>query len=237
MQIKDRVNPDNSFLEGVKGSIPIAVGYFPIAVAFGVMAANAGISSAESFSMSVFVFAGASQFMAAEMISSGITAMEIAIAVFILNFRHFIMSLSVFHRLKEKNRALRALLAFGVTDETFAVISFKEGINSKYVLGLMLFSYISWVAGTLSGGLFFNLIPPGISSSMAIGLYAMFIGLLVPQVVRNPKILMVCSAGMVFNFVLVNFFNKGIAIIIATLAAAISGSLLIESPEAERGDD
>ena len=49
MQIKDRVNPDNSFLEGVKGSIPIAVGYFPIAVAFGVMAANAGISSAESF--------------------------------------------------------------------------------------------------------------------------------------------------------------------------------------------
>lgn len=237
MQTNYPVKTNIGFLDGIKSSIPIAVGYFPIAIAFGVMAANSGIDIGGSISMSVFVFAGAAQFMAAEMIHSGISAVEIILAVFILNFRHFIMSLSVFHRLKEKSRAKRSIIAFGVTDETFAVVSFREDINSRFVIGLMLFSYISWVFGTLAGGLFFNLIPSSISNSMAIGLYAMFIGLLVPNVVKNLKLLIVCLSGMLFNTILAAFLNKGMAIIAATLGAAFIGSFFVHLKPEEREDN
>lgn len=233
MQSKIILKNRNDFIGGIKAAIPIAVGYLPIAVAFGVIAANGGINPVQSFSMSVFVFAGASQFMAAEMINSGVSAIEITLVVFMLNLRHFIMGLSVFHRLKVKSKALRALMSFGITDETFAVISFKEDISPVFTLGLMFFSYISWVLGTLGGGLFYNFIPPSISNSMAIGLYAMFVGLLVPQAAKNFKLMGVWGLGMAINGLLINFFSKGMSIILATLAAASLGSLFVEIPREE----
>jgi len=51
---------------------------------------------------SAFVCAGASQFMGVNMIIAGATAIEIIFATFVLNFRHFVMSLSFMNELKEK---------------------------------------------------------------------------------------------------------------------------------------
>lgn len=221
----------NNFARGAWTAVPIAVGYFPIAIAFGVISIQAGIPLAQTVSMSLIVYAGASQFMAAGMVAAGAGFAEIVLATFVLNLRHFIMSMSLMDRLKMIPKEWKPLLSFGITDETFAVLSLKEDGNGReqgqlYVLGLMAAAYGSWVVGTMVGAVFANVIPPSVSASMSIGLYAMFIGLLVPAVRSAWKFGIIVAFSMVLSTVFGLFLNRGWAIVLATVLAAASGIFL-----------
>src|SRR5690625_3741876 len=88
------------FRRGMTVGFPIMIGYLPIAITYGVLAKQSGMSLFELTLMSVMVFAGASQFMGANMIAVGAGTVEIIIATFVLNFRHFVMSLSFMNRLR-----------------------------------------------------------------------------------------------------------------------------------------
>lgn len=54
---------------GLTVGFPIMLGYIPIAITYGVLAKQAGLTLTELTLMSVLVFAGASQFMGANMIA------------------------------------------------------------------------------------------------------------------------------------------------------------------------
>src|SRR5690625_5976591 len=104
--------------QGIVDSIPIALGYIPVALTFGILAKQAGMSILELTMMSAFVYAGASQFLGAYMIISSASAVEIIVATFVLNFRHFIMSLSFMNNIQANiNGKGRISLAFDIGRE------------------------------------------------------------------------------------------------------------------------
>lgn len=227
------ITKQDELLKGIKKALPIVIGYFPIAVSFGVIAAQTGIPLFHTVLMSFIVYAGASQFMAANMLGMRILGFEIIFATFILNFRHFIMSMSLINRLQHLPTMQKIPLSFGITDETFALISIEEGSDSEkmsfyFIAGTMLSAYLSWGFGTLVGGLLSMVIPPSIGASMSIGLYAMFIGLLIPSVRENFKIGIIASisGGLCYLFGL--FLNSGWAIVMATLVGGLIGSFFIQ---------
>lgn len=104
--------------QGIKAGFPIVIGYLPVAITFGVLAKQTGLSLFELTSMSIFVYAGASQFMAVNMIGLGVSATEIILATFILNFRHFVMSFSFMNQLRMIPLRVKVPLTLGLTDET-----------------------------------------------------------------------------------------------------------------------
>src|SRR5690625_7908413 len=106
--------------KGLMTGFPIILGYLPVAITFGVLAKQSGLSMTELTLMSVFVFAGASQFMGANMIAVGAGASEIIIATFVLNFRLFVMSLSFMNRLRVVESKWSDYLSLALTDETVA---------------------------------------------------------------------------------------------------------------------
>ena len=61
----------NEFWAGVKNTIPLVVGAIPFGIIFGAVAVNSGLSPAGTQAMSLFVFAGSAQFIAAGLIGSG----------------------------------------------------------------------------------------------------------------------------------------------------------------------
>ena len=75
---------NHQFKEGAKAALPIVLGYLPVGMAFGVLARKAGLTTFEVGLMSLFVYAGASQFIAIEMISKGILWFPIVMATFLL---------------------------------------------------------------------------------------------------------------------------------------------------------
>lgn len=70
------------------------------------------------------------------------------------------------------------------------------------------------------------MIPASISSSMSISLYAMFIGLLVPNIRNNRRVLFTVLISMCFNWFASQFFEKSWSIIIAILFGGFIGMIL-----------
>lgn len=222
------ISARSEFTAGVLSAIPIVVGYLPIAVAFGMIAQQAGIPPLLSVCMSGLVYAGASQFMAVNMLSTGAGSLEIVLATFVLNFRHFVMGLSLMNKLKKMPAAWKMAVSSGITDETFAVASLqKETIGKWFLAGLILTSYTTWVIGTLIGGLLSQVIPPSISESMSIALYAMFIGLLIPAVRDNGKWGLIALVSMGLNTVLGLFLSSGWSIVLSTVLGGLAGVWLM----------
>ncbi|MHA6251614.1 AzlC family ABC transporter permease [Oceanobacillus sp. CAU 1775] len=226
------------FQKGLTTGFPIMLGYLPIAITYGVLAKQTGMSLFELTAMSAFVFAGASQFMAVNMIAVSATMIEIIIATFVLNFRHFVMSLSFMNRLRSLDRKWKAPLSLGLTDETFAVSSFhpkeaEEKNGAYFYFGIILIAYISWVLGSLLGGILGDVIPSNLSQSMGIALYAMFIGLLIPSVKKNMKYGLIAVLAMLINFICVELgLSSGWAIVIGTVLGGFSGVFLLREEEA-----
>ncbi len=219
------------FLSGVRAGLPVAVGYVPIAIAFGALATKANLSPQEAVLMSALVFAGASQFMAVGMMLSGAGGVQIVIATLFINLRHLIMSMAVHHKVKEANRSWRSLLSFGITDETFALLTLTKDQAQHthlFAAGLIGVAYFGWVLGTAIGSFGAQMIPSAVSASMTVGLYAMFIALLVPHVRRSWRVAFIAGSSMALNAALTSFMSAGWAIVIATTLGASLGLLVGE---------
>lgn len=222
----------NELLKGVRFGLPVGIGYLPIAVAFGTLALQSGIGAEETVLMSVLVYAGASQFMAVGMLVSGAGAIQIIIATFFLNLRHLIMSMAVNRSIRTPSLTWKGLLSFGITDETFALLTLQgqardQKLSRFFTAGVMSTAYLSWVMGTILGGLGSRAIPAWISEGMAIGLYAMFIGLLAPNVRRFPKTGVIALLSMLFCSGFTRFLDQGWSIVLATVLGATAGAIIM----------
>ncbi|MFN4214464.1 AzlC family ABC transporter permease, partial [Exiguobacterium sp.] len=227
-----RLSNKQAFRSGMRAGIPVAVGYIPIAIAFGLLAKSFEMPNIITLAMSLFIFAGASQFIGVQLIMAGAMYWEIVLTTFILNLRHFLMSASLSQRLETTSNRFLAAIAFGVTDETFSVASTRhEATRGHFVLGLNVIAFLAWNVGTWIGVFLAFGLPATIQASMGIALYAMFIGLLVPSLTRKPVVVVALLAAVTQGFLHwvvmpIIPLSSGLSIIIATFVAASVGALL-----------
>lgn len=231
-----RLHKDITFFNGIKAGFPIALGYIPIAIAFGVLSKSLNIPSYVSILMSFIIFAGASQFVGVNLISLGASMGEVILTTFILNFRHFLMSSSLSQRIKEDtSKSILSILAFGVTDETFAVSSLQKDqkLSPKFILGLNTIAFTSWNIGTWIGVFMSSGLPVFIKNGMGIALYSMFIGLLTPSLKNSKSILTVALFAAIVNSLLhrIALLSDGWNIIISTIVASLVGAIFYKEEE------
>ena len=193
---------NHPFREGAKDALPVVLGYLPVGVAFGLLARNAGITPSEVGLMSFLVYAGASQFLAIEMIDQRMTWVPIVLATFFINLRHFLMSSNLSLYLKNTRLSLLGLLSAQLTDESFAVATSnlpKVKNNPHYVLGLQITSHLAWVIGSIGGALFGPFIKIS-EYGLPFALPSLFICLLVFQLksVRHFGIMVVAGISSLF---------------------------------------
>ena len=221
------------FLRGMAAGLPVVIGYFPIAITFGLLA-NEHISMIHAVLMSAWVYAGASQFMAIGLIGAHSAAAEIVTATFLMNFRHFIMSASLSQRVRSSKPWATPLIAHWLTDETFSVaMALKRKLHPRFLLGLEVTAYLSWVSGTGLGFLVGAFIPPLLQESLYIALYALFVALLIPHIrdsLRKGTFNVLITAGFAagINTLLQHFsiVKPGWSLVAAILSASALGALM-----------
>lgn len=214
----------SEFKKGLQAGISIGIGYFPIALTFGLLAKTTGLSLYESLLMSMVVFAGASQYISLSLIAYGTGIFEIILTTFIVNIRHFLMSTSLNEKCEDDHLGKKMLYSFGITDETFSVVATREGTAATgFMFGVNLLAYSSWVIFTGLGHLIGASLPQTLQESMGVALYAMFIGLLVPSLKKNVKVVFLASLAAIFNsiFTLGGIMAQGWAIVVSTILSAI----------------
>lgn len=218
-------------LEGLTSGIPIFIGYFPAAAAFGILAKSCDISLFECVMFSAVVFAGASQFIALNMLTAGAGPLGIILTTFLVNSRHFLMSSYLSLRLKSMSRWLRCLVAFGVTDEVFSVLSFqKEKLSAVQVLVLEFSAYSGWVSGTIVGFLLGGMLPEVLTKSMAVALYSLLMAILLPEIRQSVRVLILAAGAGLMNTLLArtDLLPDGWSIVACILAVSFAGSFLPE---------
>ncbi len=230
-----------TFKKGLKDGIPIALGYLSVSFAFGVTAVEYGLPEFIALLISMTNLTSAGQLAGITIISVCGTFVEVILTQLVINARYFLMSLTLSQKLNSKFKLLdRFLCAFGVTDEIFAVaVSNKEKVTKNYFLGLMFLPYFGWAIGTILGALLGNVLPSVIVTALSIALFAMFIAIIVPQMMDNNKVIpvVVISAGLscIFNFVpYLNTISQGISYIICAVFASVSGALIFPISDGEQ---
>lgn len=233
------VKQATDFKKGIQSGISIAIGYMPIALTFGLIAKTTGLSLGETVMMSLLVFAGAAQYISLSLLAQGIGIFEIVLTTFIVNIRHFLMSASLNEKADEDSIPARMAYSFGITDETFSVAATREGtVNAGYMFGLNLTAYSSWVIFSGLGFLIGTGLPQTLQESMSVALYAMFVGLLVPSMKKNVKVVFLAVLAACFNsiFTLTELMSTGWAIVLATLLSAILVEIVETVKHGRRAD-
>ncbi|MBF0573220.1 MAG: AzlC family ABC transporter permease, partial [Desulfamplus sp.] len=192
-------------------------------IIFGTLAATAGLSFAATIGMSLFVFAGSAQFISISLVSVGTGWPIIVLTTFVVNLRHMLYGATMVPYYKNLSTLWKLVLAFGLTDETFAVAINRyykdDGVPNKqyYNLGSMLFMYINWnictVIGLIAGKAFPEIAGWGLDFAMP----ATFIGMVIPYLVSKPMWISVIVAGAV------SILANGLPHKLGLMAAAVSG--------------
>jgi 4-azaleucine resistance transporter AzlC len=213
--------------EAIQLGTAIFLGYVSIAIAFGVSGRALGFSLPYLAAMSIFVFAGASQFLAVELLAAGAGGISVILATLVLNSRHIVMSLALRDRI-EGSHIPRPILAWGVTDEVFASATGRPGvIRDTALLAIEAMAYFGWVSGTFLGYVAGAVLPESIEPALSITIYALFISLLVPGVIRFWRYGIVALAAGGINWILgVAGLPRGVALLVAISVTAVAFGLV-----------
>lgn len=192
-----------AFFEGARDTIPMIVGAIPFGILFGALAVTSGLSPAAALGMSLLVFAGSAQFVAAGLLGQGVGVALIVLTTFIVNLRHTFYAATLGPHLRGLSQRWLAPLAFWLTDETFAVAIHRyqqqPGMAHRqwYYLGSALAMYGNWQLCTLIGIIAGSQLAGLADWGLEFAMIATFIGIIVPRIISRPMLACALAAGAV----------------------------------------
>jgi 4-azaleucine resistance transporter AzlC len=191
------------YSRGIRDSFAMAVGILPFGLIFGTLAGAAGLTLWQAVGMSLFVYAGSAQFIVISLFGVGASAVVILLTTFIVNLRHVLYSATLQPHASQLPQRWRVLLAFWLTDETFAVVQRFYLLHGDrplahwYWVGVASSLYACWVLSSLVGVLFGQAVPDLASWGLEFAMLATFIGIVVPLLRSKPQVAAALTAGAV----------------------------------------
>lgn len=219
----------DEFWPGVQDSLPMLLGVIPFGLTCGVMGVTVGLTSLENISMSMLVFAGASQFVSMTMLGAGITGLGlIVLTTLLVNLRYLLMGASLAPYMTRLPLPLQALLAFSVVDESYVLtmdrIRQKE-YSPSYHLGCNLPFYFIWNTSNAAGMFLGGYIPDPLVWGLDFALPAMFLALLIPRLIDRVSFCVFGVSALVAVWGALYLPGKWY-IILACLAASVVGGMM-----------
>ncbi len=225
------------FINGIIRTFPLLLGAFPFGMIYGALGVSAGLSQGAVMGMSAIVFAGSSQFIAVGLLTAGAPILIIVLTTLVVNLRHMLYSMTLLPYLKKLPHGWRAMLAFWLTDETFAVtvLRYQEPDEAPYKhwfqLGSSLAMYLNWQLWSFVGMLLGERIPDASSWGLDVAMPLTFIGMIIPFVKDSPALLCVLTAGAVSLLTIGFPYKLGI---FAAALAGIAVGLLAERVKGQK---
>jgi 4-azaleucine resistance transporter AzlC len=216
------------FIKGLKDTLPLMIGAAPFGMIFGVLGVNNGLSPAAVMGFSIFVFAGSSQFIAAQLVAENLHIALIVLTTFIVNLRHALYSASLGPAMKDLPQKWMLPLAFWLTDETYAIVIRRwtdvndtSPLKRWYHLGSAISMYLNWQLWTLIGLIAGTQLQGLGDLGLEFAMVVTFIGIVVPMVKSRPMLLCAIVAGVV-AVLGYNIPNKG-GLMLAAFAGIAAG--------------
>ncbi len=220
--------PAREFWSGVKAESPLLISVFPFGMIYGVLALAAGILPKTAQAMSSVVFAGSAQIVVTQLVALAAPGWVIVLTIFVINLRHALYSASLAPYLHRLSPYWKAILAYFLTDEAYAVtITHYEApgeVTHKhwFFLGAGLALWTTWQISTAVGILLGAVIPASWSLDFTLALT--FIALVVPRLTDWPNVAAALTAGV--TALLAYSLPYKVGLLLAALVGIATGTLL-----------
>lgn len=218
----------SAFFQGIRDGAPFLIMVAPFALLFGVVATEAGFTLLETMGFSFLVVAGASQMAAIQLLSDNAPAIVAIFTGLIVNMRMAMYSASITPHLGKAPLWKRAIVAYFLVDQSYAVSIVKYEKEPERPLSFKLayffgtitpvlpiwygFSYLGAVVGTA--------IPPEYALDFAMPIA--FLALIAPAL-RTLAHVAAAATSIVLALVLAGIpLNLGL--LIAAFVAMIVGA-------------
>jgi predicted branched-subunit amino acid permease len=230
-----RASDSRELVKGYKDALPVFLGYLAVSFTVGISARNAGLTAFQAALMSLLNTTSAGQVAAIEIIGSGGTYLEIVLSQIAINLRYLLMGAVLSVRLsKDESTGRRLLAGFGLTDEVFALSCTRKPLNPYYPFGGWLMAAPGWVIGTFLGVIVNTFVPANVTAALSIGLYAMFIAIIIPPARKELKMAVLVIVSMLCSFLMFRFIpsiSSGMRVVILTVIISSVFSLLFPVTE------
>ncbi|MFT5835373.1 MAG: 4-azaleucine resistance transporter AzlC [Sulfurimonas sp.] len=146
----------NEFKKALSISVPVMMGYLVLGFAFGLLLSSFNYDWYLAPIMSIFIYAGALQFVAIGFFNAKLGLIDIAIASLFVNIRQSFYGLSFLKRFRDTGK-IKQYLIFGLTDETYALLTTikdEEGLSKKhFYFFLTMLNQSYWILGSTVGAI------------------------------------------------------------------------------------
>lgn len=171
-------------------AVTVAPSILAYGAVWGGLARQAGLSLGEIVAMCLLVSAGTSQFVALPLLSAGAPAWLLVVTTYVVNLRHYLMAASLAPHLAGLSRLRLALIAHGVTDESYALTQARLARAplagprvAAYFVGSAGATYLAWDLGAIAGALLGSWIP----DPRRLGLDFVFPAVFLAILAREPR--------------------------------------------------
>jgi predicted branched-subunit amino acid permease len=150
--------------------------------------------------MSLIVFSGAAQIIAAQLIAAGAPFAVIVLSCFVVSLRFLMYSAAMAPYLRPLDHRWRNLLAFLLTDQAFAAsihrlrASDDPRAGVSYFLGGGVVLWVMWQLATLAGIFLGSVIPPAWQLDFVVPLC--FLALLAPLLRDRPTLVVIIVSAV-----------------------------------------
>ncbi|NLQ16210.1 AzlC family ABC transporter permease [Marinomonas sp. M1K-6] len=215
-----------AWVQGVKDATPLLGGYIPVAISFGLISIQSGFSVLETILISIFIYAGASQFLFVAMVASGAPLWLVVVMTLLINARHLVYGPNLAPYLNKDRRWIA--LMHGLTDQIFALAHVRlpqlpNEARIGWYTGAAILAWFSWIGGTALGAIAGGELTqrwPMINDILPFALPALFLVLIIPKC-NNPLWALTIGASTLIALILKVLGYPNVAIPLAAFCGAI----------------
>jgi len=215
--------------------VPVLLGTIPFGFVAGVVSIASGLTVWQGLALSFFSFSGIAQLVTCQLVAANAPLLVVVAGAGVVSLRFLMYSAALAPHLAHLDRRWRALLAFLMTDQSFAstVKRYSEPGEARHrhwhFLGSAATLYFSWQAAVIGGVVAGAQVPASWSLDFAVVLT--FIALLVPAVRTRADLAAAIIAAAVA------LMTAGLPYRLALVVASVAGigvGLAIERIHARR---
>ncbi|WP_073193808.1 AzlC family ABC transporter permease [Helicobacter suis] len=177
--------PKRAFLlaiqEAFPHTLPICLGYTLMGITWGILCKQDGHGLLFILGVSLFIYAGAVQFMLVALMEIKASLLNIFLLVLLVNIRQMCYAISMLEPFASMQKKRILYMAHTLSDETFMLLNLikpQKSSSQDFMFAIALLNHVYWVFGCVAGGLLggsFNLNVAGMSFIMVAIFVVIFI--------------------------------------------------------------
>ena len=208
------------FLDGARTTLPLLPGVAPFGLVAGIAAVDSGLSPLVAVSMSMLIFAGASQLAAIQLMTAGAAPLVVLLTIMVINLRFAMYSASIAPHFGHLGRLQKLLAGYLLVDQSYGMSivrygSMPEEAKLPFYLGIGMAIWPVWQGATLIGALLGTSVPEVWSLEFTMPL--VFLAMLIAAVRDVPLLVAALTGGIVATL------GHGMPFKLGIITGAVSG--------------